>query len=414
MRKAYIINVGDELLIGQVTNTNASWIANQFAAQGIKVIEQRVVADNQLQMLDALKDAHKIANIVIITGGLGPTKDDITKDALSEFFHTPLKFNRKVYERIERIFSKRGREVTEAHKQQCYLPESASLLENKMGTAPGMRFDENEVITYSIPGVPYEMRYIMQEHIIPEVSSLENDTIVRSRTLLTVGKGESDISKQIEHIENALPANIKLAYLPSLGQVRLRLTVEGAEYEKVLEELETWTGKIKNELGSIIFGEGEENLASVLQKICIVKGLKLATAESCTGGNVAHQITSNAGSSDYFEGGIIAYSNKLKKCLLNVPDAILKDKGAVSEETVIAMVKGALDTLQVDLAVAISGIAGPGGGTEEKPVGTIWLAAGDKNRVISEKLFLGKDRAANIEYSTVMALNLVRRFLMGI
>lgn len=414
MRKAYIITVGDELLIGQVTNTNASWISNLIAAQGIKVIEQRVVADNQLQMLDALKDAHKIANIIIVTGGLGPTKDDITKDALSEFFHTPLKFNRKVYERIERIFEKRGREVTEAHKKQCYLPESASLLENKMGTAPGMRFEKNEVITYSIPGVPYEMRYIMQEHIIPEVTSLENDKVVRSRTLLTVGKGESDIAKQIEHIENALPTNIKLAYLPSLGQVRLRLTVEGAEYEKVLEELESWTGKIKNELGSIIFGEGEENLALVLQKKCILKGLRLATAESCTGGNIAHQITSNEGSSDYFEGGIIAYSNKLKKSLLNVPDATLKEKGAVSEETVIAMVKGALDTLQVDIAVAVSGIAGPGGGTEEKPVGTIWLAAGDRNRVISEKLFLGKDRAANIEYSTVMALNLVRRFLMGI
>jgi nicotinamide-nucleotide amidase len=414
MRKAYILNIGDELLIGQIINTNAQWLSEKLTESGIEIVEQRVIADNKAQIMDALNDAHKISNIVLITGGLGPTKDDITKSALAEFFETKLVFNEDMYARIQRIFQNYQRKVTHAHKEQCYLPESAELMHNKLGTAPGMILKKGNVLSFSMPGVPYEMKNLMDQEVLPRILELGNDKVVRTKTLLTVGKGESEIAKRIEEIENALPPHIKLAYLPNLGQVRLRLTGQGQSGPQLMEEIEYQADLIKSELGSVVFGEDNENLALVIQKYCAEKGCTLGTAESCTGGSIARMITQNPGSSSYFKGTVVAYANEVKQKLLKVPSRILTKKGAVSEETVQHMVKGVVEALNVDVGLASSGIAGPGGGSRDKPVGTVWLACGNNERIITQKLKIGKDRSSNIEYSSIMALNLLRHFLMDV
>lgn len=413
MRRAAIINIGDEILLGQIVNTNASWMSESLSEIGVQVVSQQVVSDGAEDIRQALDYAQERASLILLTGGLGPTKDDITKKVLVDYCGDELTFDAKLYERLQLYFKKMGREATEAHRIQCFMPDRAEQLVNKMGTAPGMLFEQGDNWIVSLPGVPYEMKYLMNEEVLPRLQKERGGLHLKRVTILTVGRGESQIAEYVEDLEDALPSHIKLAYLPHLARVRLRLTATGSSPEKLDAELSEWKSAFSNRLGDLVYGYGTTTLSQAVQNEMVEKNLTLATAESCTGGNVAREITSNPGSSAYFVGGLIPYSNSMKEKFLDVPADVIQKYGAVSEKTVRAMVSGAIQHFGVDIAVATSGIAGPGGGTPEKPVGTVWLACGNSEQIITKCLQLSKNRGLNIEYSTIWALNLIRRFLMA-
>ena len=328
------------------------------------------------------------------------------------FFESDLYFHEPTYDRILKLFKRFGRTPTESHKEQCYMPEKATVLLNKMGTAPGMWFESNGKVLVSMPGVPMEMKYLMEFEVLPRVNDRFPKMPILHRTILTVGDGESRIAKMIESVEDNLPEEVKLAYLPGLGAVRLRLTAIGPDEFALQSILDAKAKEIEALIPHLIFGYDKQTLEEVVGQLLKDRNLQLVTAESCTGGYLAHQLTTVPGSSDYFKGSVVAYSNEIKEKCLDVAPETLKLHGAVSEETVIEMVKGALKLLEADIAVAISGIAGPGGGTPEKPVGTIWLAVGNKKNVKTRKLQLGKDRLRNIQYASTQALNMIRKFLL--
>ena len=407
-----IITIGDEILIGQIVDTNSAWMATELNHLGIRIHDIHSVSDEREAITSAVQRAMQVSDVILITGGLGPTKDDITKKTLSELFKTDLYFHQETYDRICKLFERWGREPTEAHREQCYMPRSATILKNKKGTAPGMLFEEKGKIIVSMPGVPYEMKYLMEFEVLPRLKKLQPETVVLHRTILTVGEGESRIAKRIAAIEDGLPETIKLAYLPGLGKVRLRLTAVGTDESRLNRQLDKEVKAIEAEIPEFIFGYGTDTLEQVIGRMLVEAGKTLGTAESCTGGYIAHLITSIPGSSRYFHGSIIAYANKVKQNQLQVSDKTLMKHGAVSEPTVKEMIKGTIKTLGVDLAIATSGIAGPDGGTEEKPVGTIWLAVGDGEQIKTRKLQLSKDRLLNIKYTAYQALNLIRKFLL--
>jgi nicotinamide-nucleotide amidase len=404
-----ILTVGDELLIGQVIDSNSAWMAKQLNLIGAQVTGIQTTGDDLGEMIEALQRAAKKADVVLITGGLGPTRDDVTKKALAQYFDTGFVFSQETFAYIERFFSRLGRTATDAHRQQCFMPQNASLLPNKMGTAPGMWFDEDDVVYVSMPGVPYEMQYLMQKEVLPRLQDRFPGTPILHKTIRTVGEGESNIAKRLETFEAELPNNVKLAYLPSLGQVRLRLTARGGSRDQLEHTLERYAQELEKLVDDLVFGFDDQTLEEVVGETLRAKKLTVGTAESCTGGFLAHRITSIPGSSDYFLGSIIAYANEVKQELLGVKEETLQEYGAVSEATVREMVAGTLKLLGTDLAIATSGIAGPGGGTPEKPVGTVWLAIGNQHEIRTHRLQLGKDRLKNIEYSTVFALNMIRQ-----
>lgn len=406
-----ILTVGDELLIGQVIDTNSAWMAQQLNLQGLQVGEKLTVSDQLEAIQSGVRRAFDSADIVLMTGGLGPTKDDVTKKALAEFYGVGFVFSQETFDRIVRMFERWGRSHTEAHRAQCLMPQNARLLTNKMGTAPGMWFEENGKVLVSMPGVPFEMQYLMEYEVLPELKKRFPFKPIVHRTVLTVGEGESRIAERLKSIEDHLPENISLSYLPSLGAVRLRLTGTGPEEAPLVEAVELELGKIQSCIPELIFGYETELLEAKVGELLKEKGWTLATAESCTGGYLAHRITSVAGSSTYFLGSVIAYSNAVKMQLLGVRESTLEAHGAVSEETVREMVAGALKALNTDMAVAVSGIAGPGGGRPDKPVGTIWIAVGNREHTVTQLLHSGKDRLKNVEYATVYALNLIRTFI---
>lgn len=412
--KAHIITVGDEILIGQIIDTNSAWMGQQLNLQGIRIDKIISVSDTHEAITEAVDDAFKNADVILMTGGLGPTKDDITKKALADYFGVDMYFSESTYNRIQRLFKKFKRSMTEAHKEQCYMPKNADLLMNKMGTAPGMWFEKNGKVLVSMPGVPYEMKYLMSEEVLPRLKRDFPNKPISHRTILTVGEGESRIADKINGFVEELPENLKIAYLPGLGQVRLRLTGTGDNEEELNQILDEKVQDLKNLIPHLIFGYEKEKLEEVVGKLLIKQEKTLSTAESCTGGFIAHKITSIPGSSQYFMGSVVAYDNAVKMNQLKVKSATLEKYGAVSEETVKEMAKGALDLLKTDISVAISGIAGPGGGTPEKPVGTVWIAVGDKTNIKTYQLNLWKDRIKNIEYSTTVALNVIRKFLLDI
>lgn len=412
--KVHILTIGDEILIGQITDTNAAWMARQLNLQGAQLAGKSSVGDDDDDIQRALGQALERADAVLITGGLGPTKDDITIKALADFFGVDLVFSEPTWERIQRLFESWGRSTTPAHRQQCFMPANAQLLHNKMGTAPGMWFEHGEKVVVSMPGIPYEMEYLMEHEVLPRLARHFPGRPIAHRTLLTVGEGESRIAARIEAFEDELPPHIKLAYLPNLGKVRLRLTGVGSNQAELEKELDQKAKELEALIPELVFGYEKEQLEAVIGSLLLERNLTLGTAESCTGGHLAHRITSVPGSSAYFIGSVVSYSNELKQRLLGVKPETLEQYGAVSEETVREMVAGALRLLDVDIAIAISGIAGPGGGTPEKPVGTVWMAIGDQDRLQTEKWQIGKDRLKNIEYSTVQALNLIRRFVLEI
>lgn len=407
----YLLNIGDELLIGQVVNTNAAWMGQQLNLHGARVTNTRVIGDDHEAIKTGIAEALALADVVLITGGLGPTKDDITKKAIAEFFGVGMVFHEPSLERFIKLLEKWGRPLKESHKEQFFMPENALILPNKMGTAPGMWFEHNGKVMVSMPGVPYEMQYLMEYEVIPRLREYFPGLPIAHRTILTVGEGESVIAERIADIESGLPPHIKLAYLPGLGQVRLRLTGSAPDEQALNDTLDIHARAIAERIPEIIFGYGNDTLEAVIGQTLREKGLTMATAESCTGGYIAHLITSVPGSSDYFKGSIVAYANEVKMQQLGVKADTLAAHGAVSEETVIEMVKGAVARLGVDVAIAASGIAGPGGGTTDKPVGTVWLAVGNADKVITRKWQIARDRVKNIQYASVQALNLLRQWL---
>ena len=408
----HIVTIGDELLIGQIVDTNSAKMAQFLLEIGAKVTGKTTVGDNHDDILEGLASATTKADVTLVTGGLGPTKDDVTKKALADFFGVGFVFHQETLERINRILEKLNRPVTDALRDQCWMPQNALVLKNKMGTAPGMWFDENGKVLVSMPGVPFEMEYLMEYEVMPRLQQRFNALPSAHRTLLTTGEGESTVAEYLKNFEENLPAYVKLAYLPAIGRVRLRLNVSHPDEVFVKKTLEEKFREMEGCLPpAIISGYDEDTLEGVIGKMLKQKNLLLSTAESCTGGYLAHLITSIPGSSNYFQGSVIAYANELKMKQLGVKQETLRDFGAVSEQTVKEMVAGAIHFLQTDMAIATSGIAGPDGGTPDKPVGTIWIAVGNKEKTVTRKLQLGKDRIRNIQYTAIHALNMLRLFL---
>ena len=408
---AEIISIGDELLIGQVINTNASWMAEQLSATGIEVVRITTISDQKKEILKALEDASLRADVVLITGGLGPTKDDITKDALCEYFDSELVFHETTYELVKKIFSDRGLAIREINTRQADVPHNCIPILNKNGTAPGMWFEKNNVIFVSMPGVPYEMKGMLIETILPQLSKRMNGNHQIYRIIQTHGLGESFLSELISEWEDALPENMKLAYLPQPGIVRLRLTGFGSEKLEIERGLDEQLVKLRTLIPELIFGYGDVVLEEIVGKILNDKQQSLSTAESCTGGYIAHLITSIPGSSAYFKGSVVAYSNDNKTELLGVNEETLIAHGAVSEQTVLEMALGVKNKFNTDYAIAVSGVAGPDGGSDEKPVGTIWICIAGPNATEAYKFQFGKNRQRNIRLAAISSLNKLRLFI---
>ncbi len=415
---AHLLTIGDEILIGQIVDTNAAWMSRQLNLRGIRVNGKSSVGDVREAILAGIEHAGLQADIVIMTGGLGPTKDDITKKTLAELFGSDMTFNQEIHDRIAAYFTKIGRPLPPSMVDQATVPEKALLLPNKVGTAPGMWFERNGKIFISLPGVPFEMEYLMSNEVLPRLTARFPGRPITHRTLLTAGEGESNIARRIEAFEDSLPANIKLAYLPALGQVRLRLTgvwegdVTADAETRLNSQLDAKKAELEALLPDLVYGYEEDSLEKVVGRLLLDQKKQFGTAESCTGGYIAHLITSVPGASDYFPGSIVSYSYEMKTKLLGVRPNTLIKHGAVSEETVREMVHGALETLHVDVALAVSGIAGPGGGTPDKPVGTVWMAVGDRANTIAVRHIFGRDRLKNIQLTGTYGLNMVRKFLL--
>jgi nicotinamide-nucleotide amidase len=417
---AHLLIIGDEILIGQILDTNSAWMSQQLNLRGFRVTGKSTVADTPDAILDGLQQATRHADVVLMTGGLGPTKDDVTKKTLADYFDSPMSFHQETYDRMAAYFARIGRKMPDAMVIQATLPDKAVLLPNKVGSAPGMWFERAGKVFISLPGVPFEMQYLMSEEALPRLSARFLGSPIEHRTLRTAGEGESTIAKRIETFEDSLPENIKLAYLPSLGQVRLRLTgtwnddsIPPNTQEVLRDQLDAKAAELHALLPDLVYGTGEDTLEQVVGDLLRKQNLQFGTAESCTGGYIAHLITSVPGASDYFPGSIVSYSNNMKMNLLGVQADTLAQFGAVSAQTVREMVAGALNTLQVDIALAVSGIAGPNGGTPDKPVGTVWIAVGNRDRIVAVKHVFARDRAKNIQLAGVYGLNAVRKFLLG-
>jgi nicotinamide-nucleotide amidase len=409
--KAFILPIGDEVLIGQIIDTNSAWIAQQLNQQGLSVRHAMSVGDSREEITESLQFALSQADIVLITGGLGPTKDDITKKTIADFFGVGMVFHQETWERIVDFFKKRDREPGEAHHNQCFMPENALILRNDMGSAPGMWFEHEGKIIVSMPGVPSEMKYLMEAAVLPRLKSRFPGKPIAHRTIMTAGTGETDLAMLVKDLENDLPDFIKLAYLPSFGYVRLRLSGQHEDAAFLNKTLDEKADEIEFLTKKFAYGRNDETLEQALGRAAKAKNKTISTAESCTGGMVAQRITSVSGASSYFMGGIVAYDNNVKINQLNVPLEVIMAHGAVSEECVKAMVAGSCNLMKTDVSLAISGVAGPNGGTPEKPVGMIWIAVGNAKKTITLKININRTRQINNEFASNMALNMLRIFI---
>jgi len=412
---AHILTIGDEILIGQITDTNSSWIARRLNLAGFQVGQMKSVADHSETICRELAISLQGAGVVIITGGLGPTKDDITKKALASFLGVPLVLHEETLERLTRFFTRLGRNpATLDLPAQATVPRDCQVLPNDMGTAPGMWMQApGGGILISLPGVPYEMEHLMEKQVIPRLLAHFPTEAILHKTLLVCGLPETTLSQYLESFEASLPAWIKLAYLPAFSQIRLRLSAIGQNMDQLREAVKDQVAKLYQILGQHIAGEDDLTLPDVVGRLLQDSGQMLALAESCTGGYLSHLITNIPGSSKYFMGAMISYANQMKESALGVQAETLKTHGAVSEETVLEMLNGILSRTGADVGLAISGIAGPDGGTPEKPVGTIWTAFGTKDRRKTFLIKAGKNREKNIQYASFVALNQLRLFLMN-
>jgi nicotinamide-nucleotide amidase len=411
---AEIITIGDEILIGQIVDTNSAWMAKQLNDVGIRVKQISSVSDSREHILTALAEAASRVDIILITGGLGPTKDDITKKTIAEYFNVGMVESQGALDNVLRIFAKYNRPMLEINRLQAQVPANCEVIINKNGTAPGMWFNEGGKIYVSMPGVPFEMMYLMEEEVIPKIKSSFKLPVIIHKTILTAGEGESYLATRIEDIEDALPDHIKLAYLPKLGQVRLRLSAYGVNEQLLTEEIEQYAARLIERIGSAVVAEEDVALEKAILDYMAAKDLTLSVAESCTGGYISHLFTQHPGSSKVFVGGAVSYSNQLKESMLGVKHDTLLKHGAVSEETVIEMAEGALANFKTDYAIAVTGIAGPDGGTPDKPVGTVWIGAASAQKTIAKKFIFGNKRQQNIERSAASALTMLNSLLRDV
>ena len=411
--KCTILSIGDELLIGQTLNTNAHWMSQKMNEIGIDVIHHISLSDEKNDIITCLENALKTSQVVLITGGLGPTSDDITKDVLCDYFGGNLVFNESAYQNIERIFALRKRLINESTKRVAYLPDVCKVIQNKNGTAAGMIFSKDGKTIVSMPGVPYEMKDMITDDVVPYLKSTYNLPYIFHCNIQTAGVGETQLADRLIDFEKNKDPRIKLAYLPNIGKVRLRLTIKGEDAEELNAVLENAKNEVVSCIEEHIYGFENDLLEQKIGELLLEKNLTIGTAESCTGGYLAHLITSISGSSAYFKGSVIAYSNEIKQHFLGVKEETLTSFGAVSEQTVSEMVAGALKHLNVDIAIAISGVAGPTGGTPEKPVGTVVIGIGNQEKTIVKKLSFTNHRDRNIQLAAVVALVMTRKFLLN-
>ncbi len=409
---ASVITIGDELLIGQVIDTNSAWIAQELNKSGIWLRRRISVGDNKEEIIRALDEESRDTPIVLITGGLGPTTDDITKPVLCEYFGATLVVNEEALANVKTIFAKLNRPMIERNIKQAEVPDKCTVIPNNRGTAPGMWFEKEGKIFVSMPGVPHEMKGMMTDHVIPRLQRYFTFPFIDHRTLLTFGIGESFLAETIKDWEAQLPGNLKLAYLPNYGMVRLRVTGSDNDSGRLQETLNRQFEKLKALVGEWLVAAEDITLSQVIGKMLQQNKQTLSTAESCTGGYIAHLITSVAGSSAWYKGSVVSYANEAKENILGVQKNTLLSAGAVSEDTVREMVHGVMVKMNTDYAVATSGIMGPDGGTAQKPVGTVWIAAGSRSNIITAQFNFRHDRARNIEMAASYALNLLRKLLV--
>ena len=411
---ASIITIGDELLIGQVIDTNSSWIAQQLNNAGVSVKRRVAVGDSAEEIIKALDEEGNASDIILMTGGLGPTSDDITMNVLCDYFGGKMVVNEGALENVKYLFEKVfKRPVSEVNLKQAEVPNVCEVIQNRRGSAPGMIFYKDNKIYVSMPGVPYEMQGIIEESVIPLIKEKFELPAIIHRTILTAGIGESALAEIIQDFEKSLPKEIKLAYLPSYGMVRLRLSTIVSDQEKQGKNIDVYFEQLKILTKDYLVTDVDDALPVVIGKLLKSKNKTVSTAESCTGGYIAHLITTIPGSSKYYNGSIISYSNNIKETLLGVKENTLNTYGAVSEETAIEMLKGLLSKLNTDYGVAVSGIMGPDGGTVGKPVGTVWMAVGNKENYQTQRINLRFKRERNIEVTAMMALNFLRKFIVA-
>ena len=410
--KAEILAIGDELLYGQIIDTNSLWISQELTLIGVRVIHRTTIGDDEASILAAFKAAEQRADIILITGGLGPTSDDLTKPLMAKYFGCDIQLVPEALEAVSSFFVKRGRELTELNRLQAHLPTKCQYVPNSLGTAPGMWFEENGAVWMSMPGVPHEMKHLMDSFVLPKIKELYQLPVIYHKVIQTIGIGESWLADLILDWERGLPPHIKLAYLPSLGQVRLRLTAFGEKIESLEKEVDHLVESLLPHIDKYVFGYDGLSLEEAVGKLLSDQHKTVALAESCTGGYISHMITRVPGSSAYYNGSLIPYHNRFKSHLLEVKENTLESTGAVSEETVREMAMNVKNKFGADYGLASSGIAGPGGGTDTKPVGTVWLACAYEDRVITKKLQLASDRMINIQVSALSALNLLRNCIL--
>lgn len=408
-----IVSIGDELLIGQTINTNAGWMGNELNKQGVEVTQVLTISDDFEAIKNALAYGEANADVVLITGGLGPTKDDITKKTFADYFNVPLVQDKAALKNVISFFEKYGREILPVNELQALVPEGCEMLLNKKGTAPGMWMEQNNTIFVSMPGVPYEMKYLMEAEVIPRIVERFELPFIVHETIMTQGLGESFIADRIEDIEDSLPDFIKLAYLPSPGIVKLRLSGRGSDEALIKARIKEVFEQIAERIEGHVFSMEEADLHELLANTLIEKQYSLCTAESCTGGTIASVMTSLPGASQYFTGATVAYANAVKVNELNVAPSDLEKYGAVSEAVVKQMALGAKTKYNTDFAIATSGIAGPDGGTEEKPVGTVWIAIATPDAVFAEQHQMGKGREKVVKKSVRAALGSLLNILKG-
>jgi nicotinamide-nucleotide amidase len=410
--QAEIITIGDEILIGQVIDSNSAWIGQQLNAVGVDIARITSISDSKEAITGALDGLLSETKLVLITGGLGPTKDDITKYTLASYFGMELEFKPEVFEHIEKLFASMGRTPSPRNRKQAELPIGSRILFNNMGTAPGMLFQQDGRYIVSLPGVPYEMKFLIEKRVLPIVEKELIRKHIVHRTLLTVGLPESELADIIHDVEENLPSEIKLAYLPRPGMVRLRLSARGDDGEVLNSLLDQAEADLRNILGKSIYGTEKQRLEQIVGEMLAKRGETITTAESCTGGYMAHLITSIPGSSSYYLGSIIAYANKVKTEQLEVEQEVLQKYGAVSEQVVKQMAEGVRKKMGSTWGLATSGVAGPDGGTDAKPVGTVWIALAGPEGTHAQKFQFGKDRMRNIKKSAFMGLDILRNELV--
>jgi nicotinamide-nucleotide amidase len=406
-----IITIGDELLIGQTVDTNSAWMAQRLNDLGIEIKRIVSVGDIAKDIKNALDEEIAAADIVLLTGGLGPTADDITKPLLCKYFGGDMVVNEEVLNHVKHIFEVRKRPFLDRNLKQAEVPDTCQVLFNKLGTAPGMLFERNGKVIISLPGVPFEMMGIMEDEVIPYLQQNFISDALLHRSIVTAGEGESFIAERIADLETTLPLHVRLAYLPSAGIVRLRLTGRGADKQRLVKELEMYQDQISNRLENIVVSLHDLPLEHILGRTLLEKQKTIGFAESCTGGYIAHHITQVMGSANYFQGSVVCYQNEIKESLLGVKKETLDKHGAVSEQTVIEMANGARRSLKADIGLGVTGLLSPGGGEDHVPVGTVWIGVADETRTVTKEFRFHYDRPRNKDMATQIGMLMAWKFL---